>query len=68
MVGKNLLEMRDTDGVFLINEMIAIGNSPEGRGWFRYKWPNPILNNKVEAKESYVERFGDVYISCGIYP
>ena len=67
MIGKNLLEMRDADGVFLIKKVIEIGDSKTGHGWQRYKWPNPITK-QVEEKLSYTEKFGELYISCGIYP
>lgn len=66
MVGKNLLDMKDADGVPLIREVIAKGNSKEGSGWTDYRWPNPITK-VVEHKSSYTENFGGVYISCGVY-
>ena len=55
MVGKNLLDMRDVDGKYLIRDLIALGNSPSGTGWVEYKWPNP-LTKIVEAKKTYVEK------------
>jgi cytochrome c len=66
MVGKNLLEMRDVDGIFVIKKVLEIGDSKKGNGWQNYKWPNTI-SKTVEAKSSYTEKFGDLYISCGIY-
>lgn len=66
MVGKNLVEMRDVDGKYLIKELIALGNSKAGSGWVEYKWPNPVTK-AVEAKKTYVEKADDLYIMCGVY-
>jgi signal transduction histidine kinase len=66
MVGKNLLEMRDADGLYLIKKVIEIGDSKAGYGWQKYRWPNSLSHN-VEPKQSYTERVDDIYISCGIY-
>lgn len=64
MVGKNLIDMRDVDGKYLIRDLINLGNS--GSGWVEYKWPNP-LTKIVEAKKTYVEKADDLYIMCGVY-
>lgn len=65
MVGKNLLEMRDADGKYLIKGLIEVVNT-KGKGWYDYKWPNPT-NQTIEAKSSYVEKLDDMLIGCGIY-
>jgi len=66
MIGMHLLDMRDAKGKFMIREMNKIANTPEGKGWSSYYWPNSVTK-KVEAKTSYVERVGDIWIGCGIY-
>ncbi|MFZ6741861.1 cache domain-containing protein [Undibacterium sp. JH2W] len=66
MIGKQLLDMKDVDGVYLIREANKIAVSPEGKGWVSYKWPNSITK-ALEAKKSYIERVGDIWIGCGIY-
>lgn len=66
MVGKNLLEMRDANGLYMIKKVIEIGNSKTGFGWQTYEWPNS-LTKTVETKQSYTEKVGDIYISCGVY-
>ncbi len=66
MVGKNLLEMRSADDAYPIKNVIAIGNSKEGKGWQDYKWPNPVTG-AIESKRSYTEVADGVYISAGIY-
>lgn len=65
MIGKNLLDMRDANGTYLIKKLIEVANT-KGKGWVDYKWPNP-LNNTIEAKSSYVEKLDDVLIGAGIY-
>ncbi|WP_205470478.1 cache domain-containing protein [Breoghania sp. L-A4] len=65
LVGKNLLNLKDQDGKYLIREMIDIANG-NGTGWVDYKWPNPI-NNKIEDKSSYIEKMGEYFVGVGIY-
>ncbi|MBJ7313554.1 cache domain-containing protein [Rugamonas sp. CCM 8940] len=66
LVGKNVSEMKDADGKFLIKDILAVGMSKEGKGWVDYKWPNPATG-KIDAKRTYVERVDDVLVGCGIY-
>ena len=65
LIGKNLIDLKDQDGKYLIREMVTIANGP-GSGWIDYKWPNPI-NNKIEDKSSYVEKMGGYFVGVGIY-
>ena len=65
MVGKNLSDMRDADGNYLIKGLIEVANT-KGSGWFDYKWPNPV-SKAIEAKSSYVEKIDDLVVGCGIY-
>ena len=65
LIGKNLISLKDQNGVYLIQEMIALAKGP-GSGWVDYKWPNPI-NNKIEDKSSYIERMGDYFVGVGVY-
>nr|WP_314863190.1 cache domain-containing protein [uncultured Undibacterium sp.] len=67
--GKIMLEMRDIDGVYLIAAMVKICfSSKEGKGWTKYRWPNPVTK-EVEPKQGYVERVPglDLCIGTGIY-
>jgi signal transduction histidine kinase len=66
LVGKNVTQMKDADGKFLIKDILALGMSKEGRGWVDYKWPNPSTGT-IDSKRTYVERVEDVIIGCGIY-
>jgi cytochrome c len=65
LIGKNLIDLKDQDGKYLIREMIKIADGP-GSGWVDYKWPNPITN-KIEDKSSYVEKMGNYLVGVGIY-
>jgi cytochrome c len=65
LIGKNLIDLKDQDGKFLIREMVALAKGP-GHGWIDYKWPNP-LTNKIEDKSSYVEKMGNYFVGVGIY-
>lgn len=66
IVGKDLSEMRDADGVYLIRELFKTCNGKDGKGWVHYKWPNPVSKD-VEAKQSYVVKVDDYCIGTGIY-
>ena len=67
--GKVMLDMRDIDGVHLIEAMVKICfSSKEGKGWTKYRWPNPVTK-EVEPKQGYVERVPgmDLCLGTGIY-
>ena len=67
--GKIMLEMRDIDGLYLIRDMVKICfESKDGRGWTKYRWPNPVTK-EVEPKQGYVERVPgmDLCLGTGIY-
>jgi signal transduction histidine kinase len=65
LIGKNLISLKDQNGVYLIQEMIALAKGP-GSGWVDYKWPNPITD-KIEDKSSYIEKMGDYFVGVGVY-
>jgi len=65
LIGKNLFDLKDQDGKYLIHEMVDIANGA-GSGWVSYKWPNP-LTDKIEDKASYVEKMGDYFVGVGVY-
>jgi cytochrome c len=64
MVGKNLIDLKDQDGKFLIRELSATAKT--GGGWVDYKWPNPITK-MIDAKSSYVEQIGGYFVGVGVY-
>ena len=65
MVGKNLLEMKDHDGKFIIKGFIDVANT-NGKGWVDYKWPNPVTK-AVEQKSGYIEKVDNLIVGSGIY-
>jgi len=64
LVGKNLISLKDQDGKYLIQEMVAIATSP-GSGWVNYKWPSPVTN-KIEDRSAYIEKMGDYLVGVGM--
>jgi hypothetical protein len=65
LVGKNLLRLKDPDGVPMVRLMAETAND-HGSGWIDYKWPNPITN-AIEDKTSYIEKMGDYFVGVGVY-
>ena len=66
LINKNLIDLKDQDGNYLIRAHIEIAKGP-GSGWISYKWPHP-QTNKIEDKTSYVEKMGDDYfVGVGVY-
>jgi cytochrome c len=66
--GKVMMDMRDSEGVPLIQLMVAKCKSSAGKGWVTYKWPHPI-SKEVEPKKGYVERIAGtkVCLGTGVY-
>jgi uncharacterized protein len=66
LVGKNLWEFRDQDGVYVARSTVDMART-KGSGWIDYRWTNP-KTSMVEAKSTYVERLGDRYAAgVGVY-
>jgi signal transduction histidine kinase len=67
MVGKNLIELKDMDGNFLIKGQIDMVKAKKS-GWYGpYKFNNPV-SNKLDVKKSYCEQgAGDTMVCVGIY-
>jgi signal transduction histidine kinase len=62
LVGKNLLGLKDPDGVQVNAEIIKKAKA-DGSGWVEFKWPNP-LSKKVEAKSAWITKV-DADTVCG---
>lgn len=62
LIGKNLIDLKDTDGVYVIRGIVAV----KTQGWVDYKWPNP-LTKKLAPKTTYVVRVGEYLIGVGAY-
>ncbi len=65
LVGKNVLEIKDSNGKAFVKEGIEAVKK-QGHAWIDFQWPNP-LTQKIEAKSTYSEKYEDLFISCGIY-
>ena len=64
--GKNLYDLRDQDGKFIVQDMIAVAKDA-GHGWLDYRWLNPATKT-IEDKSTYVERMGpNHFVGVGIY-
>lgn len=67
--GRNLLDLKDTEGKFLVREMLAKLKS-DGSGWVNYMWPKPGESISTE-KATYVSKakLGNqwVLVGCGVY-
>jgi ABC-type uncharacterized transport system substrate-binding protein len=65
LIGRNLIDMQDADGRYLIRGLIDTAR--KGGGWYYYKWSNPITKN-IEDKLAYVLKLDDtLWIGCGTY-
>jgi signal transduction histidine kinase len=66
LVGKNLLAIKDTNGVELIKDMVDVAKG-DGSGYVVYSWEHPS-EKKVMRKVGYVTKVSDAYwIGSGIY-
>ena len=62
LIGRDLIDLKDTEGKPLIQEFVAVKNS----GWVDYKWPNPVTK-KIEPKATYLVRVGTYLVGVGAY-
>lgn len=60
MIGKDLIEMKDTDGKYFVKERIEIAKT-KGKGWQDYKFTDPITK-KIEPKSAYIEKLENLII------
>jgi signal transduction histidine kinase len=67
MVGKNLIEMKDPNGKFIIKEFISTVSS-KGAGWINYEFADPTTK-KMGSKSSYVQKLPgfDGLVGVGVY-
>ena len=67
--GRNLLDLKDTHGKFLVREMLKVIED-SGSGWVDYMWPKPGESISTQ-KSTYVSKanMGDkwVMVGCGVY-
>jgi TRAP-type uncharacterized transport system substrate-binding protein len=64
--GKNLLDLKDQDGKFMIQEFVRTASTSPGHGWVDYRWLNPVTKT-IEDKSAWIERMGDYFVGVGVY-
>jgi cytochrome c len=65
LIGKNLMDMRDPDGVQPVKESIHMMQSSD-HGTLDFKWPNPI-SKKIEAKQAFIAKAKADWCGVGYY-
>jgi signal transduction histidine kinase len=65
--GENLYNYQDSQGNFVIRELVDIARN-SGNGYFEYYWNNPVNDNE-EPKKAYVYKLPgiDYLIGSGVY-
>lgn len=67
--GKNMMDSKDTQGKYVIREMMNLVNS-NGSGWVNYMWPKPGDSNST-LKSTYVAKVMSgndwMLVGCGVY-
>src|SRR5215813_8021499 len=66
VTGKILIDLKDQDGRFIIQEFIKIASTSPGHGWIDYRWLNPVTKT-VEDKTALIERMDKYYVGVGVY-
>ena len=66
--GKNLINMQDRNGKFVIKDMISIAVESK-EGFYEYEWTKPNAKKNNYKKLSYIKLFEpyDFYIGTGLY-
>ena len=65
MVGKDMTELRDADGIYITRERVKAAGKGSS-GWQDYKFYNPV-SRKVEPKHMYWERHDGIIFASGAY-
>jgi cytochrome c len=63
--GKSPAEIKDPNLIEAVNKILKFVKKSD-KGWVKYKFYNP-LTKKIESKQSYVEKFEDIIVGCGVY-
>lgn len=66
MIGANIMDIRDVDGVYMTRSFYKTVEKT-GSGWSeKYKFMNPAAQ-KMEPKLTYVEKHDDMLFACGYH-
>ena len=55
--GKNIINLQDSKGTYIVKEIIAVAKSPKQEGFCSYYWNKPEYPNILVPKISYVKYF-----------
>jgi TRAP-type uncharacterized transport system substrate-binding protein len=64
--GKQLIDLKDQDGKFIVQEWIRIATAPPYHGWSNYRWLNPVTNTD-DDNAAWIERMGEYLVGVGIH-
>ncbi|MBF0442594.1 MAG: cache domain-containing protein, partial [Oligoflexales bacterium] len=65
LVGKKLIDLKDTNGMFFIKKFIEVAKE-KNEGWVTYMWPKPGQKNSSK-KSTFVKKAGTLIVGAGIY-
>ncbi|MFA5914309.1 MAG: cache domain-containing protein [Burkholderiales bacterium] len=64
LIGKDLIDLRDTDGVYIVKGLLEVAQ--KGGGTLNFKFVNPV-SKTVDPKIGYAEMEGDYMVGSGVY-
>jgi hypothetical protein len=64
-IGKNWIDVKDSDAKSMIREIVETGRS-KGYGWVEFKWYHPVTK-ETRPKTTYFEKIDDFIICSGFY-
>lgn len=62
-----LPQLKDTNGVMIIQEMIKVGKESPAGGWAKYTWTHPV-SKKLAPKQTWVKQHDSQLFMVGCYP
>ncbi len=65
MVGRNFIDVRDTDGVHFLADRLEAAKTKDS-GWQDYKYFNPV-SKRVEPKSMYWQKSDGIVFAAGFY-
>ena len=65
LIGKTIIDLKDSDVKLFMKELVDKAKTSSS-GTVDYKWTNP-QSKKVEAKQVFFQKVGDVVLVCGAY-
>jgi cytochrome c len=66
LVGKDLSELKDADGLELGKAFIAAGKSAPKGSWINYRWPNGVTK-ELESKSTWLVVSDGLMVGVGTY-